>query len=99
MFIASERVHLTSPIIDDLSESSAFRNSHLGSSSWEVSIDRISVHSRALMDGFYLMDMIKLNKSHGMHKDFMRRFRDILYVCDQEDKELVDNYFISIETD
>lgn len=60
-------------------------------------IDQASVHLRVLKDGFHLMDMVKFNKSHGMHKDFMRRSRDILYVCDQ-DKALVDSYLLSIET-
>ncbi|KAG2195196.1 hypothetical protein INT47_006727 [Mucor saturninus] len=62
-------------------------------------INQISVHSRVLKDGFHLMDMIKLNKSYNMHKEFMRRFQDILYVCNQDDKVLVETYLSSIGTD
>lgn len=69
-----------------------------GSTGSEVPIGQAFVHLRVLKDGFHLMDMIKLNKSHGMHKDFMRRFRDIIYVCDQ-DKALVDSYLLSIRID
>lgn len=39
--------------------------------------------------------MIKVGKSHGMHKDFMGRFCDILYVYDQKEKTLVETYLDS----
>jgi hypothetical protein len=57
------------------------------------------IPSRVLKDGFHLMDMIKISKSHGMHKDFMRRFRDALYVCDQGDKTAIEAFLLSAGTD
>ncbi|KAG2192652.1 hypothetical protein INT47_006910 [Mucor saturninus] len=97
---ASERIHFpahgdTNNISESASPNRDGSNSQLSNNP----NNQTSVNSRVLKDGFHLMDMIKLNKSHGMHKDFMRRFRDILYVCDQDYKALVEAYLSSIGTD
>jgi hypothetical protein len=52
--------------------------------------------SRVLKDAFHLMDMLKIPMRHGMSKDFMRRFRDCLFVIDAEDKKNVEAYLESI---
>ncbi|KAG2193902.1 hypothetical protein INT47_004150, partial [Mucor saturninus] len=100
LFTASERVHF--PAHGDTNNISESTSPNRNGSNSQVSDNpnnQTSVNSRVLKDGFHLMDMIKLNQSHGMHKDFMRRFRDILYVCDQDVKALVEVYMSSIGTD
>ncbi|KAI8884205.1 hypothetical protein K501DRAFT_272009 [Backusella circina FSU 941] len=51
--------------------------------------------SRVLKDPFYLMDMLKISLRHGMAKEFMRRFRDCLFVVGLEDKIKVEEYLHS----
>jgi len=57
-----------------------------------------AIPSRVLKDAFHLLDLIKINLRHGLSKDFIRRFRDALFVVDTEDKEKVESYLISIGT-
>ncbi|KAG2192238.1 hypothetical protein INT47_009230, partial [Mucor saturninus] len=55
--------------------------------------------SRVLKDAFHLLDLIKVSLRHGLSKDFIRRFRDALFVIDSDDKRRVEAYLISIGTD
>lgn len=98
LFTASERVH---NLVSDTSNIPIIPMPPINSdiTSLPINTNKNSVDSRVLKDGFHIMDMIKVNKSHGMQKDFMRRFRDIMYVCDQDDKALVESYLESIGTD
>lgn len=57
-----------------------------------LNTSNISIPSRVLKDAFHVMDMIKIPLTHGMSKDFMRRFRDILFVVDLEDKQNIEQY-------
>ncbi|KAI8637805.1 ribonuclease H-like domain-containing protein [Parasitella parasitica] len=90
LFTASERVYYsaTKPV-EPTQPAITIHNSD----------EETPIPSRVLKDGFHLMDMIKISKSHGMHKDFMRRFRDALYVCDQGDKALIETFLLSTGTD
>jgi hypothetical protein len=56
------------------------------------------VPSRVLKGPFHLMDMLKISLRHGMAKDFMRRFRDCLFVVDLEDKRKVEEYLHSVNS-
>ncbi|KAG2192012.1 hypothetical protein INT47_009299 [Mucor saturninus] len=98
LFTASERVH---NLVSDTSNIPIIPMPSINSdiTSLPINTNNNSVDSRVLKDGFHIMDMIKVNKSHGMQKDFMRRFRDIMCVCDQDDKALVESYLKSIGTD
>lgn len=58
-----------------------------------------TVPSRVLKDAFHLLDLIKVSMRHGLSKDFIRRFRDVLFVVDTEDKQKVETYLASIGTD
>jgi hypothetical protein len=49
-----------------------------------------------LKDALHLMDILKISMRHGMSKDFMRRFRDFLFIIDAEDKKNVEAYLESI---
>ena len=51
-----------------------------------------SRHPRILKDVFHLMDMIKIPKTHGLAKEFMRRFRDALFVVNEEDKKRIERH-------
>ncbi|KAI9341092.1 hypothetical protein BD770DRAFT_399300 [Pilaira anomala] len=61
--------------------------------------DRTTVPSRILKDAFHVMQMIKISLKHGMAKDFMRRFRDALFVVDPDDKKKVEEYLVSMGID
>lgn len=58
-----------------------------------------TVPSRILKDAFHVMQMIRVSLKHGMAKDFMRRFRDAIFVVDPEDKRKVEAYLTSIGSD
>jgi hypothetical protein len=63
------------------------------------STESYTIPSRVLKDAFHLLDLIKVSLRHGLSKDFIRRFRDALFVVDTEDKQKVENYLVSIGTD
>ena len=50
------------------------------------------VHTRVLKDIFHLMDMVKVPKHHGVAKEFNARFRDTIFVVDEEDRRRVERY-------
>src|ERR1700761_6769893 len=41
------------------------------------------------------MDQIKIPKSHSLRAEFFARFRDAVFVADQEDKQRVERYLAS----
>lgn len=55
----------------------------------EVSADNsIVMHpSRVLKDVFHLMDMVPVPRFHSCSKEFSRRFRDALFIINEEDKQ------------
>lgn len=61
--------------------------------------NRTNVPSRILKDAFHVMQMIKISLKHGMAKDFMRRFRDALFVVDPDEKKKVEEYLVSTGID
>jgi hypothetical protein len=63
------------------------------------STEAYTVPSRVLKDAFHLLDLIKVSLRHGLSKDFIRRFRDALFVVDTDDKQKVETYLHSIGTD
>lgn len=46
--------------------------------------------TRVLKDIFHAMDMLKLPMKHGAFKDFMKSYRDALFVFDEDDKKRVE---------
>lgn len=48
--------------------------------------DEQSVPTLVLKDAFHLMDYISVSERHGIHKEFMARFRDALFLINEEDK-------------
>lgn len=58
-----------------------------------------AIPSRILKDAFHIMQMIHVSLKHGMAKDFIRRFRDALFVVDPDDKKKVEDYLLSIGSD
>ena len=50
-----------------------------------------SIPSRILKDAFHVMQMMKVSLKPGMAKEFSTRFRDAIFVIDQED------YLISVD--
>jgi hypothetical protein len=58
-----------------------------------------TIPSRVLKDAFHIMDMIKVPLRHRLAKDFARRFRDTLFVVDQNDRRSVERYLVSIGSD
>ncbi|CEP09132.1 hypothetical protein, partial, partial [Parasitella parasitica] len=51
--------------------------------------DGIVRPTRVLKDIFHAMDMLKLPLRHGAHKEFMRNYRDALFIFDEDDKKRV----------
>lgn len=45
-----------------------------------------------MKDIFHLMDMVKVPKHHGVAKEFNARFRDTIFVVDEEDRRRVERY-------
>lgn len=48
-----------------------------------------TIPTLVLKDAFHLMDFISVSEKHGMHKEFMARFRDALFLVNEEDKKRV----------
>jgi len=51
--------------------------------------------TRVLKDIFHLMDMVKVSKRHSASKEFSWRFRDAIFVCDEEDRQRVEAFLTS----
>ena len=45
---------------------------------------------KVLLDAWHAMNRIKLSRKHGARREFGRRFRDVLFVLDSEDKRKVE---------
>ncbi|GAA5803691.1 hypothetical protein HPULCUR_009174 [Helicostylum pulchrum] len=97
IFTASESNYLSS-FVNAIS--SPIENQLDSTSHHEInSAESYTVPSRVLKDAFHLLDLIKVSLRHGLSKDFIRQFRDALFVVDTEDKQKVENYLASIGTD
>jgi hypothetical protein len=82
-----------------LVNTSSSSSNHAGNSNIVIdSAESSDVPSRVLKDAFRLLDLIKVSLRHGLSKDFMRSFRDALFVVDSEDKQRVEAYLIFIGT-
>jgi hypothetical protein len=57
-----------------------------------------TVPTRVLKDVFHLMDMLPISERHGMHKEFMKRFRDALFVYDHEDRKRITEHLVKTNT-
>lgn len=53
------------------------------------------LQTRVLKDIFHLMDMVKVSKRHGIAKEFSRRLRDAIFICDEEDRRRVEAFLVS----
>lgn len=62
------------------------------------SINKKQIPSRVLKDAFHVMDQIKISLRHGIAKNFARRFRDALFIVDQDDKKAVEKHLQKIGT-
>lgn len=97
LLTASEHNYLLSLVQSD---SSAPTNQAVDIPNSSTSLNKSPpVPSRVLKDAFHLLDLIKVSLRHGLSKDFIRRFRDALFVIDTDDKQRVEAYLISIGTD
>ncbi|KAI9260268.1 hypothetical protein EDC94DRAFT_648927 [Helicostylum pulchrum] len=97
IFTASESNYLSS-FVNAIS--SPIENQLDSTSHHEInSAESYTVPSRVLKDAFHLLDLIKVSLRHGLSKDFIRQFRDALFVVDTEDKQKVETYLASISTD
>ena len=95
----SEQVYIQDKAEKELA-ASADRSEILAPTAENGSQDNdITVPSKILKDAFHIMQMIRVSLKHGMAKDFIRRFRDALFVVDPDDKRKVEEYLVSVGTD
>lgn len=78
-----------------LASSSSVTSSNVDLTSDEDALSSSPLKTRVLKDIFHVMDMVKVSKRHGAAKEFSRKLRDSLFICDEEDRANIEAHLLS----